>query len=126
LEGKSRVLKRLEKTENSRGLIDEDPLSARPPLMSRYQTVVHDEDDIMVLYHQQRDNHLIVLCPRAEEWILKAAKQSNIELGKYGLPDEADRFHESVRIKQRAFDILINEMLRKGNRRLMILAKFIQ
>jgi len=93
--GKSRVCKRLKKTSNSKGLIDEDPSKHQPPYLKKFQI---REDlslfKIRILFDSTRNNSVIVLCPRLEEWVLNAAKEANLDMAKYRLPNDPEKLHE--------------------------------
>ena len=121
--GKTRVLKRLEKQENAKGLIDEDPLSPQPPQLKKYQVV--DEQLEVKIFSREGNRKLIVLCPRLEEWILKAAKELKINLKNYGLQENPNLFHEAVSLNPRKFERLIKDMQEKSVR-LKKLAKFLK
>ena len=81
--GKGEICNRLRKQTNCKGLLDEDLSSGQP----RYVKEARLEKDlpkydIKVLHHSSTDNRLIVLCPRLEEWILKAARGAGIDVKK--------------------------------------------
>lgn len=76
---KGNVCKKLEKNSESKGLVDEDPFSTQPSYIGKLKTNSH-EYDIKLLYDEIANNHLIVLCPRLEDWILKAAKEAGINV----------------------------------------------
>lgn len=107
--GKSKVCRRLEKSRNSKGLVDEDPLSEQPPYIERLN-LIQDRHEIKTLHDNRRGNYLVVLCPRLEEWILKAAKEAEIDLGKYNLPDDAEKLHKIINININKFEKLIAEL----------------
>lgn len=122
--GKTRVLKRLERQEHSKGLIDEDPTRPQPPTLSRYiKEKECGEEGIGILYDRRKENRLIILCPRLEEWILKAVKDSELDLDDYGLPSDPNHLHEIVHINLQKFVMLVKELLRRGNKRIEVLAK---
>lgn len=95
---KGNVCNKLEKSKNSKGMVDEDPSSAQPGYIQKLK-IISDENDIRVLYGKEGKNLMIVLCPRLEEWILKAAKEVNANMKKYGLPDDADKLHKIISSK---------------------------
>ncbi|MEM2995465.1 MAG: hypothetical protein QXI91_05580 [Candidatus Bathyarchaeia archaeon] len=47
-----------------------------------------------------------MLCPRLEEWILKAAHEANVNPKDYGLPDDAEKLREQINIKTDKFQQL--------------------
>ena len=118
LGGKPNVCKQLEKRENCRGLIDEDPFSVQPPYLKKLQ-VKEDLSDygLKILDDNYRNNDLIILCPRLEEWVLKAAKEAKIDIKKYNLPNDGERLHKKINISIDKFEKLIIDL--KGKSKMM-------
>jgi len=114
--GKSRVCRSLEKSSNSKGLIDEDPLSEQPPYLEKLH-LIQERHEIRTWHDSRRGNCLVVLCPRLEEWILKAAKEAEIDLRRYNLPDDAEKLHKIINISINKFEKLIVEL--KGRSRIV-------
>ncbi len=108
--GKSEVCKRLERQKNCRGLIDEDPQSIQPPYVKKMIA----KDDLskleLKILQDNNDNYLIVLCPRLEEWILKSAKEADIDVRRYNLPNNARKLHREININLDKFKILIADL----------------
>lgn len=101
LRNKGEVCKRLQRSANCKGLVDEDPGSPQPRYIGGLRAV-SEKYGVKHLYDEKAKNSLIVLCPRLEEWILRAAKESKADLAKYGLPEDADILH-GIRIEQENF-----------------------
>ncbi|MDP3024100.1 MAG: hypothetical protein Q8O10_01035 [candidate division Zixibacteria bacterium] len=57
---------------------------------------------------------MIVLCPRIEEWVLKAAKEREIDISKYGLSNDASELHELLTIKPERIVKLIEDIKGKS------------
>jgi hypothetical protein len=118
LAGKPNVCKRLENRENCRGLIDEDPFSVQPPYLKKLQV---KEDlsgyGLKILDDNYHNNDLIILCPRLEEWVLKAVKEAKIDIKKYNLPDDGERLHKKINISIDKFEKLIKDL--KGKSKMM-------
>lgn len=114
--GKSEVCRRLEKRMNCKGLVDEDPQSSQPPYIRRMK----EERDlskhkVKILHDNSNENYLVVLCPRLEEWILEAAKEANIDVRNYNLPDDPAKLHEEINFNLKKLEELI-KALRNFNR----------
>lgn len=124
---KSGVIKRLTKNyENSKGMIDEDPNSPKPRLIQRFREVDSSEEHALkLLYYADKNNYLVVLSPRLEDWILRATKESNVDLKAYGLPDDAVRLHAEINLQINKFERLIRDLMRKSIR-LKHLAKILR
>lgn len=121
---KGNVCKKLEKSINSKGLVDEDPFSTQPSYIGKLKTNSY-EYDIKLLYDEIAKNHLIVLCPRLEDWILKAAKEAGIYIEDYGLPDDANELHKIINTKLQKFILLIED-IKKKSKMLKTLEKMIK
>jgi hypothetical protein len=95
---KGNVCNKLSKTKNSKGLVDEDPSSAQPSYIGRLK-LLSFENNIKLLSDEKAQNLLIVLCPRLEEWILRAAQELGINVEDYGLPNKANQLHKVINTK---------------------------
>lgn len=111
--GKGNICSRLKYSKNSLGLIDEDPHSPQPNYIKKLK-FQFKEYSIKVLYDDELENYLIVLCPRLEEWILKAAKEININMVDYQLPNEAMELHKVINTRIKKFENLVQSILQKS------------
>ena len=85
---KTEVLKALkeESKEHVVGVVDEDPDKTQPPLLRNFEEFANDEHaNIRIL--RLNKAKLIILRPRVKEWILKVARNSGLDVKKYGLPE---------------------------------------
>ncbi|MEW6687209.1 MAG: hypothetical protein AB1393_13570 [Candidatus Edwardsbacteria bacterium] len=108
---KGNVCRALQKSCNAIGLLDEDPCSAQPSYLEGLNLLVN-EGKIRILYDLGRQNCVIILCPRLEEWVLEAARTSKMLTEKYGLPRKPDELHEALSSsnKRKALQNLIKEL----------------
>lgn len=109
--GISEVCKRLTMQKNCIGLIDEDPDSNQPPYLKR----LHVQDnllkyDIKILNDNSNNNLVIRLCPRLEEWILKAASDARINPKNYSLPDDGNELHKFINSNVKKFEKFLDEL----------------
>lgn len=112
---KPEVCKALEKNNNSKGLIDEDPWSVQPSYMDRlYITQNLKEDMGIVVFSDEKENIVIMLCPRLEEWILSVAKECKVDIRKYGLPDDPEKLHGVVNLNLKKFHVLLDDLKSKS------------
>jgi len=111
LGGKPEVCKQLAKRENRRGLVDDDPFSIQPPYLKKLR-VMEDLSHygLKILNDTSKNNVLIILCPRLEEWVLEAAKEAGIDIKRYNLPDDGEQFHKVINIDLRKFEKLVNDL----------------
>lgn len=111
---KSQLLKKLtEHYGNSKGVIDEDPGSIQPPHLQKFK---EKQDltgyNLKILHQKSKNNTLIILRPRLEDWILQAAKEANIDPKKYNLPNDPTRLHEQINIQIDKFQKLVKDLTR--------------
>lgn len=111
---KGNVCNRLEKSRNSKGLVDEDPLSMQPSYIKELK-LYEEKDEIKLLYDEKTQNYLIVLCPTLEEWILKVVKEAKIDISSYGLPDDRGKLHETINTKLKNLKNLIDDIKQKSS-----------
>ena len=80
LHGKSRVCNRLMEETYSKGMVDRDEESQTHPyikeLIKSGTENEFEDEEIIVLNDSRRNNTLILLVPRLEEWIIKTADWS--------------------------------------------------
>jgi hypothetical protein len=122
---KGNVCKRLEKSTNSKGLVDEDPLSTQPSYIKKLK-LHSNEKSIRLLHDESVKNYLIILCPRLEEWILKAARESGLNIKNYGLPNKADELHKVINVRLEKYENLISDLKNRKSRMLKTLESFLK
>lgn len=94
------------------GLVDEDPGSTAPPQMRRFnQLNDYAYEGYRVLYEPKRDNHLFVLNPRLEGWVLRACRLSGTDVSRYGLPNSETRLHRLVNVRTERFGRLLDDLM---------------
>jgi len=114
---KSQLLKKLTAYYgNSKGIIDEDPGSIQPPHLQKFK---EKQDltsyNLKILHQKSKNNTLIILRPRLEDWILQAAQEADLDLRKYNLPNDPTKLHEQINIQIDKFQKLVKD-LAKTNR----------
>ncbi len=116
LQGKPEVCKQLAKRENWKGMIDEDPFSVQPPYLKGLpvKETLSGDYGFRVLHDTSKNNDLIVLCPRLEEWVLEAAKRADIDIKRYNLPDDGEQLHKEINIDLSKFERLVNDLKEKS------------
>lgn len=124
--GKFEVCKRLENQRNCKGLIDEDPSSIQPEYLKHLQGQNDfSEHDLILLHDSTSGNHVIVLCPRLEEWVLKSAKEANMDVRKYDLPNDGSTLHRHININLDKFENLLED-LKGSSQRLKTLKRLLE
>lgn len=118
---KGEVCNRLAKRSRSTGVIDEDPSATQPGYLKR--AMVKSDltaHGLKVLYDGSNHNTVIVLRPRLEDWVLRAAREAGIDVKKYGLPEDAAPLHRHINIRLEKFTELLTDL--KSCERLQALA----
>ena len=108
---KGGVCNKLERGNNHVGLVDEDP-GAEPPNYMRPLRLVSSRVDLgLQMYDDtRRNNRIIVLRPRFEEWVLRAASDASLRMGDYGLPNRASSLHRVVNADERKLQRLLDDL----------------
>jgi len=76
------------------GLVDEDPLTRQPGYISSLGNPVSYKHDIKVFSDNAKNNQIVMICPRLEEWLYNVARQNGIDPTSFGLPAKADDLHK--------------------------------
>lgn len=110
-QGKSQAVFQISRRRDSKGLVDEDPAAIQPTYFQRL-SVAEDlqANGLRVLRDNQNNNSIILLCPRFEEWVVKVAQRSNLDLVTYGLPPEPIRLHRVVNDDLRKIERLFSDL----------------
>lgn len=124
--GKGEVCNQLRKNGKCIGLVDEDPGSTQPKYLGALQTVKDLPDEGLRLLHDvARDNAVVVLCPRLEEWVLAAAKQAQVSLKDYKLPDDPATLYDSLNLDPSRVEPLV-AALKDGRGRMRTLRRMLE
>ncbi len=112
---KGNVCKKLSKERGCLGMVDEDPTSSQPSYLRKYQTQWR-RNEVMLLFDRSTNNSVIVICPRLEEWILKAAEGCKAKLEDYGLPSNPQQLHKTIGANTDNFKELVEAIKAKSQR----------
>ncbi len=125
MKGKSEVCKKLERQRNCKGLVDEDPLSTQPSYIKKVKLENElFQYELKVFRDESNENRLIVLCPRLEEWILKAAQEADLNVERYHLPNIPGKLHRVINLDLSKFERLLKDL--KDSERLKTLRKLLE
>ena len=100
--------------------MDQDPDSVHPRYLKNIR-LSGDlvSDGILVYVDDDRNNKLVVLKPKLEGWILRAAHDSGLNLHDYGLPTRPSTLHREINGKLDNFSRLLDDLthanLHEGN-----------
>ena len=107
--GKGNVCKKLKSKRNSVGMVDADPQTEGPRYIKTLD-FVEAKDDITVLYDAKLHNNVVVINPYLEAWLVKAAKNSNINLLQYNLDENPTKFKKVVNTDLRKLRSLLEDI----------------
>jgi len=115
--GKGEICNQLRKRSGCKGLVDEDPLSIQPPYMREARLENNlPQHDLKLLHDDTNNNYLIVLCPRLEEWVLKAAQEDSKDVTRYNLPNNGIKLHQQININLDRFEDLLEDLKGSSSR----------
>ena len=111
---KDEVLKSLAAQSRGRAMVDEDPGYAQPPYLARLSEVGDwSQLGLRALEHRARGNRVIILRPRLEEWLLRAAQEAGLNLSnpRYNLPGNPVRLHREINRDLRKLERLLADLI---------------
>lgn len=113
---KGGVCKRLSKSRDMKGMIDEDPMSAQPAYLKelKEQERIHN---VGYFIDPQRSHTVIVLCPRLEDWFLQVCKSRDrrIDVSAFNLPDNPNKLHEIINFRLDNFQKAVQKLVELKN-----------
>ena len=126
IKGKGEVCNRLTKTRDAVGMVDEDPGKTQPTYMSQISLRRDFANLGLKLYlDRSRNNRLVVLRPRLEEWLLRAAADLGLSMRDYGLPERAKRLHSVINHDGRKIERLLTDLADLESPRLLELGRLL-
>ena len=98
-------------------MVDEDPGSVQHPYLKRMKMAENlRRFGIKILVDEKKNNRVIILSPRLEEWIIEASKESKINLKKHNLPKDGNKLHKIINLNLERFEGLLDELIEKSER----------
>ena len=113
-QGKSRVFAKMRSLTDQVGLVDEDPMAAQHPyeLSLIAQETAHG---VTLRRDPNRNNKVLVLRVKLEDWIISACSASGIEIEQYGLPPRPNDLHHVINNRISAYEHLLDTLLAAHN-----------
>ena len=125
---KAEVLARLGGEAESLAMVDEDPSEAMPPELARMQLVADFIDSGLKVYLARRQmNRVIVVCPRLEEWIIRAGDEAGLRLNepRYNLPVNPYILHREINDDLRKLERLVTDLIAAQSPRVLKLQELL-
>lgn len=121
---KGRVAKFLNKNSGVTGMVDEDFGSAEPTTFGRY-VKVSDSYDVRLRIDKERNNRLVVICPRLEPWLINTAKASGLRMAEFNLSDHVHDLDSMINDRLPNVKRLLIALLEKQSPRLWYLKQLL-
>jgi hypothetical protein len=127
IKGKAEVCKRISAQRDCKALVDEDPSATQPLYLARINLWEDVGETGLKVYHDNsRDNLIVVMCPKLEDWILQAAEEAGIDVvRKYSLPDNPAALHRMVNANLPKFERLVKDLLDTTSERVRALRRLL-
>lgn len=123
--GRASVCAQLSRRKNAVGMVDEDPGSAAQPYLKRL-TEQSWEHEVRVLVDKERNNRVIILSPRLEEWLVRSAKESGLKMTDFGFESDTGlQLHAEINQRLGSLERLVKELLQIQSPRLLRLRNLI-
>lgn len=127
--GKGNIFNYLHKstTVSAIGLVDDDPGSTQPRRFRDSYIEVESKGTIRRYRHKDKnDISVIVLSPRIEEWLIKRAQDSGINLDNYSIPDDAEKLRSKPRYdKEQNYASLIKKLIELNDLEVLTVKKWL-
>jgi hypothetical protein len=107
--GRTRIINSLKQGSSCVAVVDEDPQTPTPDYL-KVCKVITNTHNIKHLQHTKNKQHIFVLQPRLEDWLIKAAKASKLKLTDFGLPDTYEKLHTVLHKDQRKYVDLLKAL----------------
>ena len=117
-----KIIKKLLKTKNAIGLIDEDPGKSKPKDFRKFSLSKDFYEYGFSIYkpnNPKNKNLLIILKPRLEEWFLRISKKNKLCLEDYGLSQNPNRLHKIINANLKKFEKALRKLLELKSKELL-------
>ena len=111
--GKSRVFTKLKTTSSQIAMVDEDPGSIKTNY--EHQLTLIQESYGIKLYNDNRNNKILILTVKLEDWIITACKTGQVDITRFGLPSRPNDLHEIINQRLASFEKLIDHLKESQN-----------
>ena len=123
--GRGRVCNRLAHVTRTTGMMDEDP-EVTKPLYFSCLVYLSGDHAIQFFLDKERDNRVLVLRPRLEEWLVQTAKDSSCKMTDYGFAsDNGVRLHGEINQRLDSLRKLAQDLLKAESKRMLRLRELL-
>ena len=126
IQGKGAVCNRLMNSRDLVAMVDEDPGETQPRYMRQLSlSREHVELGLKLYYDSRRNNRVVVLCPKLEDWLLRAVNDMGFDIEKYGLPRRANALHGVINSDERKIEKVLSDLTDYESPRLLELHRLL-
>ena len=113
--GKGNVLKIVKTNKKSVGIIDEDPQSRGYSEIINYKEIDKKSTIKLLVRKNDKTKRLIQISPYLEDWLFNRAKQDNISLMGYNLPNNPRDIHDPHIERNKNFQKFLLRLIKKDD-----------
>jgi hypothetical protein len=117
--GRASVCAQLSRRTGVVGMVDEDPGSAVPPYL---KSLVEQswEREVRVLLDKERNNRIVILSPRLEEWLVRSTREAGLKMTDFGFEsDNGLRLHAEINQRLESLQRLVEALLAAKSPRIL-------
>jgi hypothetical protein len=115
---KGRVSKSLAQHSGVIGMVDQDFGENEPPTLRKF-VEVSTNHDLQLKVHKAQNNHLVVVCPKLEDWLIKTAKMANVKMEQFNLSENPRDLHADINNRLPNVERLVNELIESKSPRML-------
>jgi hypothetical protein len=117
--GSSGVCSQLARHSGVVGMIDEDPHAEHPPYLRRLAERSW-EHEIRELWDEARQNRVVVLSPRLEDWVVATANAAKRKMTDFGFEsDSGVKLHGEINQRLKSLKSLLESLLAARSPRIL-------
>jgi len=115
--GRGSVCKLLSQSKQLVGFVDHDPQASShgPYFKSLFSNYISDKFSVRHSFDSKRSNHLIIIKPRYEEWLITAANTQGILLRNHKLSDDPNELHGMIPNQVTDLQKFLHFLIKKKN-----------
>lgn len=121
---KGRVSRQLACHSGVTGMVDQDFGESEPTNLRKF-VQISSEHDLLLKNDRGKNNRLIVICPRLEDWLIKTARAGNLKMSDFNLSESPRDLHAEINHRLPNLERLVNELLKIKSPRILYLRELL-
>jgi hypothetical protein len=111
--GSGGICELLSREKNLFGWIDEDPTANHHPYYrSMYANSKSDKFGLRYCYDPQKNNKLIIVKPKLEDWLITISQKAGVNLNDFELSEDPDELHKIINFKISKFQEVLHTLIK--------------